>query len=65
MRIANMRQLSGVDVIEKGDFFAICEDPFLYACVLSVGSTVEDAIGCNPEMADVFKFYRPVKEVGE
>jgi hypothetical protein len=65
MIIANMRQLSGRDVIEHGDFFAICEDPFLYACVLSVGSTVEDAIGCNPEMADVFKFYRPIQEVGE
>jgi hypothetical protein len=63
MIIANMRQLSGLEVIEHGDFFCIGNNPFLYACVLSVGSTVEDAI--VPEMADVFKFYRPTQEAGE
>jgi hypothetical protein len=65
MIIANMRQLSGLEVIEHGDFFCIGNDQFLYACVLSVGSAVEDAIGCNPEMADVLKFYRPTQEAGE
>jgi hypothetical protein len=65
MKITNMRQLSGLDVIEKGDFFVIGKDSFLYACVLLIGTTVEDAIGDNPEFQGVFKFYRPVKEVGE
>jgi len=65
MIIANMRQLSGVDVIKNGDFFTICQDSFLYACVLSIGMTVEDVIGDNPELEDVFRFYRPIKEVGE
>jgi hypothetical protein len=65
MIIANMRRLSGQDVIEHGDFFCIGNNPFLYACVLSVGTTVEDVIGDNPEFEDIFKFYRPIQEAGE
>jgi hypothetical protein len=65
MIIANMRQLSGLEVIEHGDFFCIGSDPFLFACVLLVGVTIEDAIGDNPEFEGVFKFYRPIQEAGE
>ena len=65
MIIANMRQLSGLEVIEHGDFKQCAGDPIFCAACDSIGSTVQNAFNRHKEAGALVLFYRPIQEAGE